>query len=643
MVGSLAFLIACLMGTALATLEGPSAALTALAAANSSNSSNATAPDFGMQVSMKVTSGGSMLSMSSPIKLSAKSIEIEYDASSAPGWTPKDWMGLFMVSEKEASKYNLAVDVGVSKKGKAIFTFTKEVVDKIPIGVAMEMRYFPGGKDKFIGKSQPFKVLDDNPIYKIQLPYTFGHEPFGWQVPHVACGDNLQLAAYAPADHNPKDIISWYSVDLNHYSAYTYVGDFKQRRQLLTFPWKSAYAPAESQLFDKVRCGTVYQLRYFDVNGNMKNASTPFRILRDEIFTVMAPPLYKLGNDLEIDFDCDLRAPLSTWIGIAPFGACKDIPTCSQKIVAWQYAKCKGELPMGTYNSVTFSANWMEKKLKPNVRYDVFYFVHGTVAAARDDFLCLPNAASDFQLVVDRTNFDLIWDRYMMGENIWVHWKGPADHDPEDWIALHEKGLCEPVPGGAITFDPCYKAKMLVGEAGKTTGSLNYKWDQGEVIETLKDKLHVGRKYFYRMYKKNSYVPLAESLIFEVLPATPPGPPVPYIPTKTITYKGTPSLSAGIEAMWTSTKPHSELDWVGLYKNTDCVRNPPGAYGLDCIAAPKLVGGLKKIVGRGSSAGKVYWKAAELAGVDTSKKYQLRYFTPKAIVKALSDPFSIEP
>merc|ERR1711904_241061 len=169
MVGSLAFLIACLMGTALATLEGPSAALTALAAANSSNSSNATAPDFGMQVSMKVTSGGSMLS--------AKSIDIEYDASSAPGWTPKDWMGLFMLSEKEASKYNLAVDVGVSKKGKAIFTFTKEVVDKIPIGVAMEMRYFPGGKDKFIGKSQPFKVLDDNPIYKIQLPYTFGHEP----------------------------------------------------------------------------------------------------------------------------------------------------------------------------------------------------------------------------------------------------------------------------------------------------------------------------------------------------------------------------------------------------------------------------------------------------------------------------------
>lgn len=510
----------------------------------------------------------------------------------------------------------------------------------MPLGVPLEMRYFMAGSANMQGKSNTLSMFDDKPTYKIMLPYTYGHEPFGWQVPHVPCQENLQVSIIAPTDHNPKDIVSLYSVDFVSYSAYVQVGEFKARRKELSLPWKSRLSPAESQLFDKVQCGTVYQLRYFDTNGVFKNASMPFRMLRDEIFTVMAPPVFKLGNDLKIDFDCDMRAPISTWMGLAPAGSCNDITSCAEKIVAWQYAPCKS-VPKGESNNATFATEWMLKKLKPG-RYDAFYFVHGTVAAARDDFLVLPANAADYSLVVDRVNFDLVWDRYMMGEHIWVYWKGPADHDPEDWIALYEEGLCEPAPGGAISFDPCYKARQNVGYAGQTAGKQLYPWDEGPIISTLKYKFVVGKKYFFRMYLKNTYTAVAESGRFEILPATPPGPLVPYVPTKSVTVKGKASLSEGVEALWTSTKPHSEEDWVGLYKTTDCLRSPPGKYDLLCTTEPKLVGGLMKVVAKDSASGKVYWKPEELKGVELGIKYNFRIFSPVAAAKAISDPFEFE-
>jgi hypothetical protein len=536
-------------------------------------------------------------------------------------------MGLYSVADKEASGYIMAVDIGTSTRGSVNFTLSPDIRDKVPLGVPLEMRYFMAGSADLQGKSNTLSMFDDKPTYKIMLPYTYGHEPFGWQVPHVPCGENLQLSVVAPPDHNPNDIISLYSVDFNSYVAHIPVGDFKMRRKSLSLPWKSRLATPESQIFNKVQCGTVYQLRYFDINGIFKNASMPFRFLRDEIFTVMAPPVFKLGNDLTIEFECDMRAPISTWMGLAPAGSCSDIITCADKIVAWQYAPCK-TLPAGSTNNATFAANWMLKKLTPG-RYDAFYFVHGTVAAARDDFMVLPANAADYSLIVDRINFDLVWDRYMKGEHIWVYWKGPADHDPEDWIALYEEGLCEPAPGGAIQFDPCYKAKMLVGYAGQDNGKQLYNWDSGPIAETLKYKFTVGKKYFFRMYLKDSYTAIAESATFEVLEAVPPAPPVPYVPTKSVSLKGKASLSEGVTALWTSTKPHPETDWVGLYKTTECLRSPPGAYDLLCTTAPKLVGGLQKVVSKDSASGKVYWKPEELKGVaELGVKYNFRIFSP---------------
>ena len=263
-------------------------------------------------VTLRVYSAGKLLNASSPISLYSKSVTVSYDASNHPDWTPKDWMGLYSVADKEASGYIMAVDIGTSTRGSVNFTLSPDIRDKVPLGVPLEMRYFMAGSADLQGKSNTLSMFDgksahvlylinilinalhpvflvDKPTYKIMLPYTYGHEPFGWQVPHVPCGENLQLSVVAPPDHNPNDIISLYSVDFNSYVAHIPVGDFKMRRKSLSLPWKSRLATPESQIFNKVQCGTVYQLRYFDINGIFKNASMPFRFLRGRLLRITRP------------------------------------------------------------------------------------------------------------------------------------------------------------------------------------------------------------------------------------------------------------------------------------------------------------------------------------------------------------------